>query len=57
MNRKLGQFILQSNREVAAGVAPPTDVALREAMTLRRRGGQDNPLRWGGKQRRCMGWG
>jgi hypothetical protein len=31
MNRKLGQFILQSNREAAAGVAPPIDGAPRAA--------------------------
>jgi hypothetical protein len=31
MNTKLGQFILQSNREAAAGVASQTDVVPREA--------------------------
>jgi hypothetical protein len=57
MNRKLGQFILQSNRKAAAGVVPPTDVALREVIVLGRRGSHDNLLRWGGEQRRCMRWG
>jgi hypothetical protein len=57
MNRKLGQFILQSNREAAAGVVPATDVAPWEVMALGQRGGHDNLLRWGGEQRRCVRWG
>jgi hypothetical protein len=47
MNRKFWQFILQSNWETTAGAAPPPDVASREAMTLGRRGSQDNLLRDG----------
>jgi hypothetical protein len=57
MNKKFGQFILQSNREAEEGVAPPTDVAPWKAMALGRRGSHDNLLRWGGEQRRCMRWG
>ena len=47
MNRNLGQFIVQSNWEAATGVASPADVASREAVMTRRRGGHDDC--WGGE--------
>ena len=36
MNRNIGQFIVQSNQEVTTSVAPPADVALREAVASER---------------------
>ena len=55
MNRNLRQLIVQSNREAAAGVAPPVDVAPQDAVVARRRDGHDDLLGWGGEQRRCRG--
>jgi hypothetical protein len=57
MNKNLGQFIVQSNQEVAMGVAPLADVAPWEAMAAGRRGGHDDLL---GVERRVekeKGWG
>jgi len=53
MNRNLGQFIVQSNREAATGVVPPADLASQEALVAGERGGHDNLLGWGGERRRC----
>ena len=44
MQRNLGRSIVQSNREVVAGVALPTDAVSREAVAAGRRDGHRGPV-------------
>ena len=57
MNRNLWQFIVQSNQKTVTGVAMPVDVAPREVVAARRRGGHDDLLGVGRRAEKEKGVG